>query len=111
MGNRLHVAKTYIVEYSDYEEFNWQQEGFRNLMNALEIELCGETWCGEIWDFEIAKEDWEKGMERLRIDEGNREINRALQSLGKTGGEMLEIMETYLKESDPDFDYLEFSFF
>ena len=111
MGNRLHVAKTYIVEYSDYEEFNWQQEGFRNLMDALEIELCGETWCGEIWDFEIAKEDWEKGMERLRIDEGNRGINRALQSLGKTGGEMLEIMETYLKESDPDFDYLEFSFF
>ena len=37
--------------------------------------------------------------------------NRALQSLGKTGEEMLGIMETYLKEGDPDFDYLEFSFF
>lgn len=111
MGNRLHVAKTYIVEYSDYEEFNWQQEGFRNLMDALEIELCGESWYGEIWDFEIAKEDWEKGMEKLRAGEGNREINRALQSLGKTGEEMLGIMETYLKEGDPDFDYLEFSFF
>ena len=45
MGCRLHVAKTYIVKYSDYEEFNWQQEEFRNLMDALEIPVAGESWC------------------------------------------------------------------
>ena len=43
MGCRLHVAKTYIVKYSDYEEINWQQEEFRNLMDALEIPVAGGT--------------------------------------------------------------------
>lgn len=108
MGCRLHVAKTYIVKYSDYEEFNWQQEEFRNLMDALEIPVAGES---EIRDFEIAKEDWKKGMGTLAADEDNEEITLALESLGKTKEEMLGIMETYLKESDPDFDWLEFSFF
>ena len=50
-------------------------------------------------------------MEILAADGGNEEITLALESLGKTKEEMLGIMETYLKESDPDFDWLEFSFF
>lgn len=111
MGNRLHVAKTYIVKYSDYEEFNWKQEEFRDLMDVLEIPVTGESWCGEIWNFEIAKEDWERGMERLKLDEDSQEITQSLQSLGKTKEEMLGIMETYLTESDPGFEWLEFSFF
>ena len=80
-------------------------------MDALEIPVAGESWYGEIRDFEIAKEDWKKGMETLAADGGNEEITLALESLGKTKAEMLGIMENYLKESDPDFDWLEFSFF
>lgn len=110
MGCRLYVAKKYIVEYSSYGEFNWQQEEFRNLMDALEIELCGDSGGGELWSFEVSKEDWERGMETLKSVKDNEEINQALQSLGKTREEMLGIMETYLRESDPDYDWLEFSY-
>ena len=110
MGCRLYVAKKYVVEYSHYGEFNWQQEEFRNLMDALGIELCGESSSGELWNFEVSKEDWRRGMETLKSDKDNEEINQALQSIGKTREDMLGIMETYLEESDPDYDWLEFCF-
>ena len=110
MGCKLYVAKKYVVEYSGYGEFNWQQEEFRNLMEALEIELCADTGGGELWSFEVSKEDWKQGMKTLKSDKDNAAINRVLQSLGKTREEMLGIMETYLRESDPDYEWLEFCF-
>ena len=110
MGCRLYVAKKYVVEYSGYGEFNWQQEEFRNLMEALGIELYGESDGGNHWSFEVHKEDWRRGMETLKSDKDNAEINQALQSIGKTREAMLGIMETYLEESDPDYEWLEFSY-
>ena len=110
MGCRLYVARKYVVEYSGYGEFNWKQEEFRNLMDALGIELCGESDGGELWSFEVSKEDWRRGMETLKSDKDNEEINQALQSIGKTREEMLGIMETYLNESNPDYDWLEFCY-
>ena len=110
MGCRLYVAKKYVVEYSGYGEFNWQQEEFRTLMGALGIELCADSGGGEQWSFEVSKEDWRRGMETLKSDKDNEEINQALQSIGKTREDMLGIMETYLEESDPDYDWLEFCF-
>ena len=110
MGCKLYVAKKYVVEYSGYGEFNWQQEEFRNLMDALGIELCGESESGELWSFEVSKEDWKRGMETLKSGKDDEEILQALQSLGKTREEMLEIMGTYLEESDPNYDWLEFCF-
>ena len=110
MGCKLYVAKKYVVEYSGYGEFNWQQEEFRSLMEALGIELCGESESGELWSFEVSKEDWECGMETLKSDKENEEITQVLKSLGKSREEMLGIMETYLEESDPDYEWLEFSY-
>ena len=110
MGYRLYVAKKYVVEYSSYGEFNWQQEEFRNLMDALEIELCADSGGGELWSFEVSKGDWERGMETLKSYKDDEDITQALQSLGKTREEMVGIMETYLRESDPDYDWLEFCY-
>ena len=110
MGCKLYVAKKYVVEYSGYCEFNWQQEEFRTLMEALGIELCADTGGGELWNFEVSKEDWQRGMEALKSDKDNGAITQALQSLEKTREEMVGIMETYLEESDPDYDWLEFSY-
>lgn len=109
MGCRLYVAKKYVVEYSGYGEFNWQQEEFRTLMNSLDIELCGDSG-GELCSFEVSKENWERGMETLKSYKNDEDITRALQSLGKTREEMVGIMETYLRESDPDYDWLEFCY-
>lgn len=110
MGCKLYVARKYVVEYSGYGEFNWQQEEFGNLMEALGIDLCGESGSGELWSFEVSKENWERGMETLKSDKENEAIDQALESLGKTREEMLGIMETYLRESDPDYEWLEFCF-
>ena len=92
MGCRLYVAKKYVVEYSGYGEFNWQQEEFRMLMNSLEIELCSESGGGELWSFEVSKEDWERGMGILKSYKDDEDITQALQSLGKTREEMAGIM-------------------
>ena len=110
MGCRLYVAKKYVVEYSGYGEFNWQQEEFRDLMEALGIELCADSGDGELWSFEVSKENWERGMEILKSDKENEAIDQTLKSLCKSREEMLGIMETYLKESDPDYEWLEFSY-
>ena len=110
MGCKLYVARKYVVEYSGHGEFNWQQEEFGNLMEALGIDLCGESGSGELWSFEVSKENWERGMETLKSDKENEAIDQALGSLGKTREEVLGIMETYLRESDPDYEWLEFCF-
>lgn len=118
MGNRLHVARKYVVEYSTYENFNWKSQEFHNFLQAADIEICGTDRCIDPcpWDFEISKGDWVAGIDRLRninaLSEGHQaEINEALNDLGTTLPDMIAIMEQYLQDADPNWEYLEFAFF
>ena len=113
MGNRLHVARLYRIEYSDYQKFNWKIGEFKDLMEALQIEYSGEYYDD---NFEILKDGWKEGIQILKsfdsLEEGQKEeITEALESLEYDREEVIRIMEEYLKQSDPEFDWLEFSFF
>ena len=57
MGHRLHVAKTYTVEYALPDNFNHEVTEFHDLLNSLDVSYTGESWDD---DFDVYKEDWQK---------------------------------------------------
>ena len=113
MGNRLHVAKHYRVEYAPTEAFNWQIEEFHNLLSALDVDYTGDTYDE---DFEVDREHWQKGLEKLKNLENQSQdereyINDALEELGYKRKEVIDLFKAYLEASDPDDFYMHFSFF
>lgn len=113
MGCRLHVAKKYDVQYASIEYFNWLIEEFHYILDALEIDYNGEAYDH---DFDVSKDQWRTGMGKLATlnsqnPEVKREIEAALKRVELTPQRMLEIMDEYLTASDPNNNYLNFSFF
>lgn len=116
MGKRLHVAKTYQVEYaSGHEHFNHKVGEFNNLLDALHIVRYPDD---DIYseDFEISKIQWRKGIRKLQQlgtlpTEDQESINQALHGLESTASEVVKIMKEYLEASDPDNTVLFLSFF
>lgn len=111
MGISLHVAKKYDVQYGMTTGFKNHLYDFQYLMEVLDIDLCGEITEGSI--FEIYKEDWKDGIEHLKSVNASEatSISAALYYLGMTKEELISFMESILKESDPDNDYLALNFF
>ena len=80
---------------------------------TMRIDYNGDVYDS---DFEIAKEQWRSGMGKLATldsqePEVKREIEESLKRVDLTPERMLEIMDEYLKASDPNNDYMYFSFF
>ena len=113
MGNRLHVAKEYKVEYGTTASFNWGVGAVHSLLSALGVYYTGEEF-DEVFD--VYKDDLRHGIDKLKsfdsLDEDERwEIEEPLKDLGKSPMEAYELFTQYLKECDPDIDYLHFCFF
>lgn len=113
MGNRLHIASKYIIEYGDAEYFNYQNEEFHDLMDALGVDYTGEYYDEE---FEIQREDFERGLWKLSnikslSEQEQEEIEDATRNLNLSSSDLIGILEKYLEESDPNNDYMAFSFF
>ena len=113
MSKRLHVAKKYEIQYAEISCFNWQISEFHDFLDALDVYYTGETWDD---DFEVSKTDWLKGIDTLRnykklVEDAREDIDEALTALDYKREEIIEIMEKYLEQSDPNYDWLEFCFF
>ena len=111
MGHRLHVAKKYEIEYSSIESFNHEVEEFHNLLSVLGISYTGDS-CDD--DFEVYKDEWSKGIEKLKnlseqIDEY--QISKALDKLNEGADDIIDFMEQCLVESDKSSDYMFLSFY
>ena len=112
MGLRLYVAKKYEVEYGDTCGFNWKVGELHNLLDVLNVYYTGEEWDD---DFDVAKSDLRKGIEKLKnlnsLPETEREdIEDTLNEMEYTAEEVIKLFEGYLAEADPNRDYLHFSF-
>lgn len=112
MGHRLHVARKYVVEYALPDNFNHEVVEFHELLGALDVTYTGESWDD---DFEVYKEDWQKGIDKLKNlsnleAEERLEIESALTKMNEPLPEIIEFMELLLKEADPGHDYLVLSF-
>ena len=113
MGYRLHVAKKYEVEYALGDAFNYKVEEFHNLLMACDAFYSGESWDS---DFEVTKDDWEKVIGTLKhlydLDEDKQEeIKGAINDLGSTTDEVIQMLEYFLDKADTSDGYLHLSFF
>lgn len=113
MGNRLHVAKIYRVEYGDTTGFNYKNEELHDLLNALGVEYSGDSYDT---DFEVSRLEWRKGISKLeKLDEldndNKKKIENLLEVLGYDRDEVIKLFKKYDEESEPESFYLEFSFF
>lgn len=113
MGYRLHVAKKFSVEFALGDGFNYKCEEVHNLLSA-----CGATYTGESWDsdFEVQKDDWKMVIDKIKhlhdLDEDERdEIKGAINDLGSTTDEVIQMFEYYLENSDPNNSQLNLSYF
>ena len=113
MGYRLHVARVYKVEYALGDAFSYKSEEFHNLLSACGLEYTGDEYDS---DFEVQKDEWRKAIDTLKHlndleDDKREEIKGAIDDLASTTDEVIEMMEYYLNNGDPDIDYLHLSFF
>ena len=113
MGNRLHCAKTYKVEYGETTGFNWGVQEFHYLLDNLGVYYTGESWDDT---FDVYKDEFKVGINKLRdydnLTEDERfDIYQNLKELGYTREETIEKLESYLKESEESIDYIHFCFF
>ena len=113
MGHRLHVAKVYTVEYALPDNFNHEVTEFHDLLTSLDVAYTGELWDD---DFEVTKEDWQMGIDKLKNlanleAEEKQEIENALKELNEPLPEIIEFMEMLLEEADPKHEYLVLRFF
>ena len=113
MGNRLHVAKTYKVEYSQFCCFNWKIEEFHDLLNICDCYFTGDKWDEE---FDVSKEDIQKLLAILEnprdfdnID--GKRLSKCLISLECTAKEAHYCIKSLLETAEPNDDYVHFSFF
>ena len=113
MGHRLHVAKVYTVEYALPDNFNHEVTEFHDLLKSLDVDYTGESWDD---DFEVYKEEWQKGIDKLKNlanleAEEKQEIENALTEMNEPLPEIIEFMELLLKEAEPKHEYLVLRFF
>lgn len=122
MGHRLHVAKTYKVEYAGGSDFNYRVEQFHDLLTELGIEYTGDAYDD---DFQVDVESWKNGIDLLRgIDNETPEVRDAILAAVDdlndpsypndkpyTPKKVASIMEDLLQEADTDSGYIHLSFF
>lgn len=115
MGKRVHVVKKQM-EYGTTEAFNWSQEEFKSLLNALD---CGVSEQEEYSDFfESECDEYEKAIGYLKeYKDGKRDfdaidsddVDAALSELGMTAEQVLEVMESFWNERDKNSGWIQFS--
>lgn len=117
MGKRVHVAKRYEVEYGSTEAFNWAQDKFVGVLNALGCSAYeyGSEDDNTAGGFEVPADDYKDAVENLAVyisdptllDESD-DIRECLEKLGMTADELLKTMKDYQQEADTRDGYLHF---
>lgn len=112
MGHRLHYASAYKVKYGG-GYFNYYQEEF----NKFLYHLCACQW---YWyneediayadEFEISKDVLKEAIERLK-EYSDDDLPTELQDANCSVPVIDAILRRCLEDSDPDNDYVRFSWF
>lgn len=125
MSYSLHVAKKYEVRYANIEDFNNSEDEFKDLLYQFGINIYDNDA-----PWEIDKEEFKNMITALRnIDAGKFEFPASVNTrlireddveffeeisheLGcKSLTDLADRLEAFLKESDPNNDYIVFNYF
>lgn len=132
MGKYVHVLKKQ-PKYGSTEAFNWKQEEFKNLLDSLCCEVCGEEYSD---NFECGKHKYKRAIEilkRFKKDGKNaklsdlpnsdfsepisdiidfEQVQECLNDLWGSTDEIIDkiikVMEDFLEEADPDSGWISF---
>ena len=113
MGKRVHVVKK-KEEYAGIEAFNWKMEEFKDLLNALDCNVCGEEYGDR---FDVPADDDKQAMKYLKdINNGKmlveidvEDVKDAINALDYgTIDEIIETMNLFWKYRDKKSDWLIF---
>ena len=116
MGKRVHVAKRYEVEWGKTADFNWSDETFIDILNALGADVVRD---GEDSDnFEVGVSNYYDAIGNLRVYifdpnllSERDDIAEGLSELGMTAEELLDTMQRYREEADIHDGWLHFTSF
>lgn len=124
MGKRVHVVKK-VEEYASIEAFNYQQDEFESLLNALDC-YVHEYEEGNADRFEVPTDEYEKALKTFKAyakgeempEDSNvdpEDVDEAVESLayeGETHEEtverLLSLMESFYESRDKDFSWMIF---
>ena len=135
MGKRVHTLTKRIVEYSDYESFNWKYNEFQQLLETLGCDTCPDS--SEFPDdFEVDVEQYENALnvlktnkDKLLTDTYQIEINESTEASSNEIVEaindcfddeltekeriqsVIKDMEAFFKKADKQDGYIYFSAF
>lgn len=124
MGHRVHVCKTYKVEYGDTSDFNWNNDCFYKLLQALggEPDDCGTDQGCYSDTFECPTGDYDDAVLNLKAyikdpttfednDDIRDNLDELYDQLSMTPEEVLDTMQRFRNEADTHDGYLHFSAF
>lgn len=116
MGQRVHVAKRYEIGWGETSAFNWSDETFIDILNALGADVARDGECGD--NFDVSVGDYNDAIENLKVyisdphllaeSDG---IAAGLCELGMTAEELLGTMQRYREEADVHDGWLHFTSF
>lgn len=120
MGKYVHVVSK-KEKYSEAEAFNWKQEEFKDLLNALNCSVHEEDPEGYCDRWECRKDEYKQAIETLKAYSKDEEISEecdkddissALHELGEVysldPSPVIKLMEGFLEQCDKDCDYVIF---
>ena len=120
MGKYVHVVSK-KEKYSEVEAFNWKQEEFKDLLNALNCSVHEEDPEGYCDRWECRKNEYKQAIETLKAYSKGEEISEecdkddissALHELGEVypldPTPVVKMMEKLLSECDKNCDWVIF---
>lgn len=112
---RVHVAKTYIVDWVELPYLNYKPQEFKDLLNAMDCDVYngGDEFSN---DFEVEKEQFDNALAKLKefdsMDKDEQDlINDCLEDCGFDLRDAIECMELCKKNAQEGDSFLHFSFF
>ena len=112
---RVHVAKTYIVDWVELPYLNYKPQEFKDLLNAMDCDVYngGDEFSN---DFDVEKEQFDNALAKLKefdsMDKDEQEvINDCLEDCEFDLHDAIECMELCKKNSQEGDSFLHFSFF
>lgn len=116
MGRSVHVAKRYEIEWGETAAFNWSDETFIDILNALGADIVHDGKYSD--DFEVGLFGYYNAIGNLGVYISDPHlliesdyIAAGLYGLGMTAEELLDTMKRYLDEADVRDGWLHFTSF
>ena len=115
MGCRLYHAKTYKVDWDTAHSgyFNWKAASLQSILRDFKVDAWFSQAEDEYGDMEITKPELRRLVKLLQSEDPDRILNKDYEAEEGPidAGTVLKWARNALTYSDPDIDYVRFTWF